>query len=283
MMFVNYREPQVFTEPQKRLIQVFAAQAASVIYYAKTWERNNRYWEMQRADSLTLSVSEIVSSLAHNSGNLVSSTNMRLGRLQDHLNKINTDTVEKNTVSQMVNSLSEPLSELTIDFRRLRDYRRLNNELQIGACDLNDLIQKSLSMMRVRLENQRIHVDITQLNKELPSVLCDQNQIQHVLLNLFLNAVEAMGNKGTLSVATKKVFDSNREFIQIRVSDTGPGIALENRDKIFSPSFTTKKLKEGSGMGLPISQYIVINHGGKLEFTSVPRKNTSFLIYLPLQ
>ena len=282
MMFINYRVPQVFTESQKRLIQVFAAQAASVIYYAKTWERNSRYWEMQRADSLTLSVSEIVSSLAHNSGNLVFSTNMRLGRLQDLLNKVNSDSIEKDTISQMVNSLSEPLSELTIDFKRLKDYRRLNNELQIVSCDINDLIHKSLSMMRVRLENQKIRVDTDYLTSDLPLIPCDQNQIQHVLLNLFLNAVEAMGNRGTLSVATRQPFDSHPGFIQIRVSDTGTGIAPENRDKIFSPSFTTKKLKEGSGMGLPISQYIVVNHGGQLDFTSKPGKGTNFLIYLPL-
>src|SRR5262249_29547940 len=82
MMCINYRESQVFPDSQKRLMEVFAAQAASVIYNAKIWDRNNRYWETRRADSLSLSVNEIVSSLAHNSGNLVFSTNMRLGKLQ---------------------------------------------------------------------------------------------------------------------------------------------------------------------------------------------------------
>ncbi len=278
MMFINYREPQVFTDPQKRLMEVFAAQAASVIYNAKTWERNNRYWEMQRADSLSLSVSEIVSSLAHNSGNLVFSTNMRVGRIQEFLNKVSGDTLPKSKIEEMVKSLREPLTELTEDFTRLRRYRQLD-ELNIQACDVNDLIRQALLMMRVKLDNQRITVDADRLTNSLPPVPCDHNQIQHVILNLFLNAAEAMGNKGTLSVATK-VDDG---YVQIRISDTGPGIAPENRNKIFSTTFTTKNLKEGSGMGLPISQYIVANHGGRLEFTSTPRKGTSFFVYLPLE
>lgn len=282
MMFINFREPQVFPEAERRLMEVFAAQAASVIYNANTWERNNSYSETRRRDSLSLSVSEIVSSLAHNSGNLLHSINMRYGRLQQFLSKTSDNVVPKSKIKELVDKLEEPLDELTQDFNRLKDYRRFD-KLNMQPCDINELIRQSLHMLRIKFENQRITVDSSRLGSNLPPVLCDRNQIQHVMLNLFLNAVEAMGNKGKLSVATKTVIDNHPGVLQIRISDTGSGIEPEDKKKIFNPNFTTKSGKEGSGMGLPISKYIVDKHGGTMDFTSTAGKGTTFLVNLPLQ
>jgi signal transduction histidine kinase len=281
MMYINYREPQIFPESQKRLMEVFAAQAASVIYNAKIWERNDRYWETRRADSFSLSVNEIVSSLAHNSGNLIFSANLGLGDLQEYLKKVKGDTVPKNDIEERVNSLNDTLSELTDDFNRLKDYRRLG-KLNLTPCDINELILQSLHFIRTKLRKQRITVDTRRLAERLPRIPADHNQIQHVFLNLFLNAAEAMQHKGKLAVATKLVTDNNKDFVQIRVSDNGSGIAAEHRNQIFTPNFTTKKLKEGSGMGLPIVRYIVDHHGGKVDFTSVVRRGSNFFVYLPV-
>lgn len=282
MMFINFREQKDFPEHDKRLMEVFAAQAASVIYNAKTWERNNRYWEMQRADSLSLSVSEIVSSLAHNSGNLLYSINQRYGRLQQFLTKSAGSAVPKSKVKELADRLEEPLDELVQDFNRLKDYRRFD-KLNIQPCDVNELIHQSLHMLRVKFDNRRITVDTKKLANDLPLVLCDRNQIGHVLLNLFLNAVDAMGNKGKLSVATKALTDRTPAGVQIRISDTGSGIEPENKNKIFRPNFTTKVMKEGSGLGLPISKYIVEKHGGEIDLASTVGKGTTFFIHLPLE
>lgn len=282
MMFINYREPQVFPDSEKRLMEVFAAQAASVIYNAKTWERNNRYWEIRRADSLSLSVSEVVSSLAHNSGNLLHSINVRHGLLVDFLSNAKGNAVPKGNVVEMVNDLDEPLNELTQDFNRLKDYRRFD-KLNVQPCDINELIRQSLHLLRAKFDSHRIVVDDRKLAAGLPEMACDRNQMQHVLLNFFLNAADAMPNKGRLSVATKVVTDERSSRLQIRISDTGGGIAPDDYDKIFEPSFTTKKVSEGTGMGLPISKYIVEKHGGDIEFTSKLGKGTTFFVYLPFQ
>jgi PAS domain S-box-containing protein len=116
----------------------------------------------------------------------------------------------------------------------------------------------------------------------LPNVYVDENQIEQVLINLFLNAIDAMEQGGNLSVSARmdSVKDSEtRLMVIVEIADTGCGIEKENIKKIFNPFFTTKS--EGVGLGLSISSRLLEENGGRIEVESQAGKGSCFYIYLP--
>ncbi|SPD75712.1 ATPase/histidine kinase/DNA gyrase B/HSP90 domain protein (modular protein) [uncultured Desulfobacterium sp.] len=149
-----------------------------------------------------------------------------------------------------------------------------------SSFSLEYLINKCLSL----LINQAIFQDITvekDIEASMPEMLGDMGQLQQVFTNLFINAAHAMESKGTLGIKVKCNRD-NSVFV-IKVSDTGPGIPVELRDKIFEIFFTTKPVGSGTGLGLSISQNIIKLHGGKISFDCPPGGGTVFTIELPFE
>lgn len=267
IMFVNYRTPQKFNEPTQKLIRAFAAQAAAAI------ARTKQFWETQRRDSFSLSVSEIVGSLAHNSVNLLNIASVRFANFDEAVRTGEGKTIERERVQSFLDNLKEPWDQLLADFTGLEEYKKFDEFLEEN-CQIDDLVEGSLFLLKNRLEKQKVNVK-KNLTKP-PEVMCAKHQVTHMLLNLFLNALDAMGRKGTLSVGT----DVKDRYVRIRVTDNGVGIAPELRSEIFKPYYTTKK--HGTGLGLPISRYIARKHGGRIEFTSKSGKESTFSIYLPI-
>ncbi|MDY6878958.1 MAG: ATP-binding protein [Desulfatiglans sp.] len=133
------------------------------------------------------------------------------------------------------------------------------------------------------LINQAIFQDIevnTRLEEEMPQMLGDRGQLQQVFTNLFINAAHAMEGKGALGIDAR--YDKARECFVIKVSDSGPGISEDLRDKIFDIFFTTKPVGEGTGLGLSISQNIISLHGGNLRFECPKEGGTAFIVELPI-
>jgi signal transduction histidine kinase len=117
----------------------------------------------------------------------------------------------------------------------------------------------------------------------LPLISADPQQLEQVLVNLFLNAIDAMPNGGNLTVeAQLKEVDGDARAVAIAVIDDGNGIDETDLGKIFQPFFSAKKGK-GIGLGLSICNRIIENHGGKISVESKPGKGTSFRIHLPLE
>jgi two-component system NtrC family sensor kinase len=103
--------------------------------------------------------------------------------------------------------------------------------------------------------------------------------LQQVLMNLMINAQQAMaGSKGTVKLTAKK---RERDWVELRVSDTGPGIPKEIQQKIFDPFFTTKPAGQGTGLGLSVTYGIVKDHGGDIRLESAVGEGTTFIITLP--
>jgi two-component system NtrC family sensor kinase len=111
-------------------------------------------------------------------------------------------------------------------------------------------------------------------------VFCDIQQLNHLFMNIFLNAAQAMKGKGELNVKT--VYLPETEQVRIEISDTGPGIPEDILPHIFAPFFTTKPEGEGTGLGLSLAYGIVENQGGKIEARSVPGEGATFIIELPV-
>jgi len=118
---------------------------------------------------------------------------------------------------------------------------------------------------------------VKKLNAELPQVEIDASQIQQVVVNMIINAMQAMPEGGKLKIGTKK----KEGFLEVEITDTGCGIPKEARDKIFDPLFTTRA--KGIGLGLAVCKAIIDRHEGKIEVKSQVEKGTTFIIKLPLK
>ncbi len=143
--------------------------------------------------------------------------------------------------------------------------------------NLNDLVTEGLTFFEARCEIAGIQL-VRQLAADLPEITIDSGQLNQVLVNLVVNAIQAMPEGGTLTVGTHAV----DEGICLRVEDTGMGMSEELTKQIFLPFFTTKDVNEGTGLGLAVVHGIVTSHGGKITVETDEGKGTRFLIHLPL-
>lgn len=153
--------------------------------------------------------------------------------------------------------------------------------------NLNDVVSSCLYFIEVKASSKAITIQ-KDLAGDLPYVKLDRQQIKQVLLNLFINAMEAIGGDqgGRLSVRTRRlVKQANEPWVQIEVEDSGPGIEPRDLDHIFDPFYTTKHEsgeREGTGLGLTIAHQIIQEHGGYFEVTSEVGHGTKFMVNLPV-
>jgi signal transduction histidine kinase len=143
--------------------------------------------------------------------------------------------------------------------------------------NLNDLVNDGLYFFDARCVKAGVEL-VRGLAADLPEITVDPGQINQVLVNLVVNAIQAMPEGGTLTVETW----ATDEDVCLRVKDTGAGMTKEVSDKIFLPFFTTKDIDEGTGLGLAVVHGIVTSHGGKIMIETVPGKGTQFQVRLPL-
>ena len=151
---------------------------------------------------------------------------------------------------------------------------------KISSFSLENFLTKCLDLLIHKAQFQNIEV-VTDIEKDMPNLVGDMSQLQQVFTNLLVNASDAMDGKGRLTIDAK--FETDREAFAIRVSDTGPGIPENLRDKIFDIFFTTKPVGKGTGLGLSISQNIIKIHGGNLSFECPPEGGTTFIVEIPLK
>jgi len=158
----------------------------------------------------------------------------------------------------------------------------------VKAVDLNELVQKTATMFG---RTKKEVVISTKFGEDLWSVEVDQGQIEQVLLNLFVNAWQAMPGGGDLKLETKNVaLDVSAvspyglppgSYVEVRVSDSGLGMDENTRRRIFEPFFTTKEMGRGTGLGLASAYGIIKNHNGIIDVESKVGEGTTFTIYLP--
>jgi PAS domain S-box-containing protein len=151
-------------------------------------------------------------------------------------------------------------------------------ELKMEALDLVDLMQRVLARWAPRFSqsNVRCHTDF---KPSLPPASADPRTLERVIVNLISNALEAMTDGGTISIAITTTGHGPEGLLELKVADTGPGIPADKIDRIFDPFFTTKK--DGTGLGLAISRRILSAHKGTIHVESFPDAGTLFTIHLP--
>ncbi len=150
--------------------------------------------------------------------------------------------------------------------------------------DIEMIIDGVYLLMAPRLKKRNITFH-TDFSSEMPRLYIDGSQIEQVILNLFINAVEAMPEGGKIMINTKIVKEyvfeqGSQQAVVVEIADTGRGIPIDQQEKIFNPFFTTKS--DGVGLGLSISTRLLEENGGKIEVDSAEGKGSSFRIYFPV-
>ena len=153
------------------------------------------------------------------------------------------------------------------------------NRAAFATVRVHDLLDHSLRLMQHQINGKLISLQ-RHYRAEPDTVRGDDAQLQQAFMNLLLNALEAMGTNGVLTVGTEMVKDEQGgRQLRINIQDTGVGIAPENLERLFEPFFTTKS--NGTGLGLAISQRIVLEHHGQIRVQSDPGKGSQFSLSLP--
>ena len=266
----------IYFQEDLDLLYPLANQVAIAIENSNLYENLKKSQSiMRRADRLA-SLGTLIASLAHEIRNPLVSIKTFTQLLPERIEDEEFRNYFLKVASGEIDRLTGLINEL-LGFAR-------PSEPRLEGEDVNALIDK----MEVLVATEARKKNVT-LNKnyarDLPQIKADAEQLKQVLLNILLNAIQAIKGEGKIWIETRQVQipieDRVEPFTQIEVRDTGAGIPKENLERIFDPFFSTRI--EGSGLGLAISHQIIHDHGGFISVESEVGKGTSFKVHLPLK
>jgi len=223
--------------------------------------------ELQTADRLS-AISRVSGGVAHEVKNPLNAILLHVEVARAKLARGDTD------VAPQMEIISREILRLDRVVKTFLDFTR-PVELNLRNVPAQELVSEIVDLARPQADAARIQIDVQQ-EAEGVEIRVDRDLLKQAVLNVVVNAMQAMPDGGKLRFESS----ATEETAEIRVSDTGPGIPQELREKIFSLYFTTRK--EGSGIGLAMTFRIVQLHDGTIDFTSEPGKGTTFLIRLPI-
>ncbi len=150
-----------------------------------------------------------------------------------------------------------------------------------GKISINKVLAQTIYMVQNQEKFNNIKFEIKMDESDF-TTLGDASQFQQIFLNMIINAADAMNERGTMTIATRKLGVDDKPFVEIEFTDTGGGIPEETLGKLFEPFFTTKPVGKGTGLGLSVSHGIVKHYGGQIDVKSTIGKGTTFFVKLPL-
>lgn len=235
--------------------------------------------ELIRSEKL-VSLGQLAASVAHEVNNPLAGIMVYIKLL---IKKYKEKKLQTGKTEEQLLKMEKELDRTTRIIRNLLDFAR-QSEPAIRPVEINKVVEAALLLVghQISLENIKLEKE---LDTELPLVLADFDKIQQVLINIIMNAIQAMPEGGNLTVSTSvaknvKINQFLKDTVRIEIKDTGVGIPKENLSKLFTPFFTTKEKGKGVGLGLPVVHGIIEQHKGKIEVESEPNIGTAFTIYL---
>ncbi|MCA9509979.1 MAG: GAF domain-containing protein, partial [Myxococcales bacterium] len=249
----------------------------------RTRELRRTQAQLIQSDKLK-SLGQLVAGVAHELNNPIGFVHANLQLLDEYLEKLaraqgpprDPEAAEKARAAitkllQRSREGTERVKQIVMD---LRSFSR-TDQAELQRADLHEEIERTLGLMEPRLKNK---VEIKREYGEIPQVRCYPGQLNQVFMNLVMNACDAMGDGGTITIRTRP----GDLGVHLEFADDGPGIPAEVRNQIFDPFFTTKPVGAGTGLGLSLSHGIIERHGGRLSVESTPGHGATFHIDLPL-
>jgi signal transduction histidine kinase len=254
-----------------------------LLFYAPlqmAYETHKRYLELRDAQNQMIhqermaAKGEMAAEIGHELNNQLVAIHGRAQMLSRDAQRGVYDNVERH--SQIILEQSERVKTIS---KGLMDFS--NAKIQVERLDLNALVLKSIEFVRPQNRFDQVEWEM-RLATSIPELRADSGQIHQVLINLFVNAADAMKslNGARRIILVSSEYDERRKEVRVRVQDNGSGIDPEVLPRIFEPQFTTKP--DGHGFGLSTSYRIVTNHGGKIVATSPPGRGAQFTVTLPV-
>jgi two-component system, NtrC family, sensor kinase len=219
------------------------------------------------------SIGTLTAGIAHEINNPINNISLILESLLEDESSM--DETERRGLYREAMDQADRTSEIV---KNLLEFSRASHP-RVENVNLVEVVNKTARLVNNELTLHKITFT-KEVKTDFPELRIDKSGLQQVLLNLFMNSIQAMGKGGELKVVIGP--SDNADEARIDVIDTGPGIAPENLGQIFDPFFTTKKEGVGTGLGLSVSYSIIKKNGGRMEVQSKVGEGTRFSIYLPL-
>ncbi|HZH81534.1 MAG TPA: ATP-binding protein [Phototrophicaceae bacterium] len=265
----------IYSDEDLELLSTLANQAAIAIENARLYENLKQSQDtLRRADRLS-SLGLLTAGLAHEIRNPLVAIRTFTQLLPERYNDAEFREGFQGLALKEVDRICGLINDL-LSFAR-------PSKPNVSPEAINDVVENITRILETQAKEKNVAI-FREFSDNLPKVWIDREQMKQVFMNLILNAIQAMQEGGSLSIATRSVArtgaDPVGEFVQVEIRDTGVGIPEENLQHIFDPFFTSKD--EGSGLGLAVSHQIVQEHGGFVTVESTVGKGTAFFVHVPV-
>ncbi|MCS6845909.1 MAG: S1 RNA-binding domain-containing protein [Caldilineales bacterium] len=275
-LFLFGREPGAFS-PYRLRDALAAATLFSAVLHGQELERR-----AQAVGAVLLS-GQLASAFSHEVYNKITALDLQVTNARHRLRTGYAESALEESISSAREAIEQIAQTAAALKRTVEDFQRLARHSSVTSVDVNKAILAAKALVDPLALRQKTRV-VLELAPNLPRCMGSSVRLQHVFLNLMLNAVQQMAHqpetKRVVRVVTSAASSNGREVVQARFSDTGPGIHRKLWEKIFSMGFTTRQ--EGSGLGLFISRSLVQSMGGRLVVeSSLMQLGTTFLVELP--
>lgn len=223
------------------------------------------------------SMGELAAGVAHEINNPLAGVLTYIKLMRKKLQTPESPPIDLQKFGEYLRAVEDETTRVSEIVKGLLEFARPSEPVvaRISAIEIFDktlfLISHQLTVKNIRIEQQ--------YEKELPDIKADMKQIQQVLLNLIINAAQAMPNGGTITLRAQKGDDG--KFLDLQVQDTGYGISDDHLHQIFDPFYTTKSAQKGTGLGLSTAYGIIVKHGGIIQVQSEIGVGTIFTVKLP--
>jgi PAS domain S-box-containing protein len=246
-------------------------------------ERKKREQQLIHLDRMA-HLGEMATGMAHEINQPLNNISLALDNVFHEINL--KDTLHDAYLKHKSDKIFDNIIKIKNLIEHIREFARDNHSYSLIPLDINEVISNALSVMLVRLDEERIDV-VLDLDEKLNLFPGDSFKVEQVIMNLLLNAKDALNEKelkspGTLSKIIRITSSQENTTICIEIKDNGIGIKSNRIDKIMDPFYTTKETGKGTGLGLSISYGIISGMNGRIEVESKYNEGTTFRVYLPI-
>jgi signal transduction histidine kinase len=224
-----------------------------------------------QAEKLAM-VGKLAAGVAHSVRNPLTSVKMRLFSLDRSLALTPDQREDFDVISEEIRHVDAIVGNF-LEFSR-------PPKLAVQRISPSAVVDQSVQLLTHRLKSYEVAVAVKR-DRPLDPVSADPEQLKEVIVNIIINACEAMGDGGGVTIRETTQRIAGRDFAEIAIADTGPGIPEDMLQRVFEPFYTTKE--DGTGLGLSIVDRIVREHGGRVDVASAPGQGTTFTLRLPLE
>ena len=262
LIYADSTDSQKWDDSTLNTLEFIAGHLALAVNVVHSYEQNKR---LLAAGQATLNLSHSIKNILQMVGGASEVIDFGLRSNQIHRVKKSWDILRPNL---------ERLRKFTLD---MLDYSK-ERRLEIGSCDFNRVIQSAIESLKSQLRQKKSELHIS-IDRSIPTIELDEERILEMALNLILNAIDIVDqDAGVVNVKTK--YHSANDEVELSVSDNGPGMTQEMKQKIFTP-FESGKNKFGTGLGMAIAKQIIDQHKGRIEIESKEGDGATFKIFLP--